>query len=266
MILLLGGTAETHQILAGLLSWDLPVIVSTATPLGKNLLEEQLPPQVLCGGRVEVRCGRLDACGLADLIRTRGVRLVVDATHPYAGEVSRQASTACRETGITCLRFSRPRQEPEQHQLVYRVPDYLSAACRAGALGYRIFLTTGSKTVSIFAGELEPQRLIVRVLPDPQTIARLLELGIPARQIIAAQGPFSRELNLAMFRDWRADVVVSKQSGAVGGQEAKLAAARQLGLPVVLIERPPEVGAVRIFEDVAELLRTVRELYPDNNI
>ncbi|MGQ9556813.1 MAG: precorrin-6A reductase [Desulfurispora sp.] len=264
MILLLGGTAETHQILAGLLSRALPVIVSTATPLGKKLLEEHLPPRVLSGGPVEVRCGRLDASGLVELIQKRGIRLVVDATHPYAGEVSRQALLACRETGITCLRFSRPRQEPGQYRLVYRVPDYLSAARRAGELGFRIFLTTGSKTVPIFAGELDPQRLIVRVLPDPQTIAGLLEIGIPARQIIAAQGPFSRELNLAMFRDWRADVVVSKQSGAAGGQEAKLAAARQLDLPVVLIERPPEIGPVQVFEDVAELLRTVQELYPDS--
>lgn len=264
MILLLGGTSETFRILAGLCAYGLPVMVSAATPLGKATLEEKMSPELKVNGRVEVRCGRLDADGLADLIKVKGIRLVVDATHPYAREVSREAVLACQRMGIVCLRFSRPRQEPDMNQAVHRVPDYHSAARLAGVLGDRVFLTTGSKTVSIFATELAPVRLIVRVLPDPQTIARLLDLGIPARQIIAAQGPFSREFNLALFRDWRADVVVSKESGAAGGQEAKLAAARQLGLPVVLIERPPEAGPVRVYQDVDDLLRAVGELYPDH--
>jgi precorrin-6A/cobalt-precorrin-6A reductase len=228
--------------------------VSVATPYGAALARQ--------GFAGEVLAGRRDAAGLAALIRERGVRAVIDATHPFAvaaRQNTRQAAAAC---GVPYIRFTRPPEPLPEHPLVKACPDFAAAAHLAVAHGPVIFLTTGSKTLSVFLAAAREAgcRLVARVLPEPEVIAACREQGLLPRDIVALQGPAGVELNEALFGAYGATVVVTKESGTLGGQGAKIQAALRLGIPVVVVRRPPEEpGALyELAELVEEVDRVLR--------
>jgi len=251
VILILGGTTEGREAARLLASAGWPVLVSVATPYGAELTGQDFAGEVLAGRR--------DAAGFAALLKERRVTVVVDATHPFAMEARRnawQAAVACR---VAYLRFTRPPEPLPGHPLVKAAPDFAAAAAVAVAHGPVIFLTTGSKTLPFFlpAARAAGCRVVARVLPEPEAIAACCEQGLLPRDIVALQGPVAEELNRALFRAFGATVVVAKESGARGGQGAKVRAALSLGIPVVVVRRPPEKpGAIY---DAAELVEKVSE-------
>ncbi|MGB9826701.1 MAG: precorrin-6A reductase, partial [Desulfofundulus sp.] len=189
------------------------------------------------------------------LIKKRHIDLLVDATHPYAERVSEIARQACARTQITYLRYQREESNLPQHPLIHYAASYEEAAQRAVHLGKVIFLTTGSKTLEIFltTAHLHGCRLVVRVLPEPSVIQRCRQMGLSPADIVAMQGPFSLELNRALFRQYQAEVIVTKNSGAIGGTDAKVAAALELAMPVVVINRPGvEAGAITSRQELLE--------------
>jgi precorrin-6A/cobalt-precorrin-6A reductase len=189
---------------------------------------------------LSVHTGSLDCAGLAELLQTRQITLVVDASHPYAVNVSQNAQRACQTAEVAYLRYERPRAAIPDYDRLYVVADAAAAAKAAASLGKTVFLTTGSRTLSIFKNEpaLCEHRLIARVLPETSVIKECIELGFMPRDIVAMQGPFSHELNAAMFRQSGADVIVTKNSGMIGGSDSKFTAAMELGLSIVMIDRP----------------------------
>ncbi|MBQ1417332.1 MAG: precorrin-6A/cobalt-precorrin-6A reductase, partial [Selenomonas sp.] len=120
------------------------------------------------------------------------------------------------------------------------VHSYEEAAKAAAALGKNIFLTTGSRNLDKFvhSSYLQRAELTARVLPTADVIAACEQLGIDAGHIVALQGPFSKDLNKELFCTYGAQVIITKNSGTIGGTDTKLAAAKELGLPIVLIDRP----------------------------
>lgn len=239
MILLLGGTTEGRAAARTLAAAGWPVLVSVATPYGAALAREGFAGPVVVGRR--------DAAALAALVGERGVRLVVDATHPFATEAHRNATRAAAKCGVPYLRYTRPQAPLPADPRVIACADFATAAQEAAARGPVIFLTTGSKTLPLFlpAARAAGCRVVVRVLPEPAVVAACREAGLSPGEIVALQGPLPVELNLALFHAYGATVVVTKESGAVGGQDAKIGAALTLGIPVVVVRRPPEPpGAV----------------------
>ena len=115
------------------------------------------------------------------------------------------------------------------------------AAEEAAKLGKVIFLTTGSRNLSKFtvSPHLQDCRLIARVLPTAEVIGLCEEMGLAPDQIVALQGPFSAALNRELFLRYGAEVIVTKNSGTLGGTDTKLQAAAELGLPLIVIDRPP---------------------------
>jgi precorrin-6x reductase len=109
-------------------------------------------------------------------------------------------------------------------------------------MGGRVLLTTGSKDLSIYGGLLDPELLYPRVLPLVSSIEACEDAGIPHRNIIAVQGPFSEELNKAVIREYEIDVMITKDSGAAGGFPEKISAAKDCQIPVIVIARPEEEG------------------------
>ena len=105
-----------------------------------------------------------------------------------------------------------------------------------------VLLTTGAKELGAFAA-LEPDRLFPRVLPTHASLSACEALGIPHRNILALQGPFSQEMNAAMLAQYQIRWLVTKDGGAVGGYEEKYAAAQERGVPVILIRRPGDSGS-----------------------
>ena len=227
-------------------------IVSTASEYGGEVAREQCPEVTVWAGRQGVEARRRALVESA-------ARVIIDATHPYAQQMSEQLVGLAGELGIPYLRFERPSTLDSVNALL--CDSVAEAADRAIATGRRIFLATGSKDLASFlqAPGAQEREWFVRVTPEPALIRRAIELGVPRAHILAMQGPFSEGFNTALWRDQRIDCVVTKDSGEAGGFSAKARAAAALGIPLLVVRRPrmeyPRVAAD--FDAVIEQLRSL---------
>lgn len=241
-IVIFGGTTEGRVISGRLASEGAQVDVFVATPYGS---EEQ---GELDG--VRVHAGRMTSHEMQQAIR--GAELCIDATHPYAKEVTANIRTACESENIPYYRLKRPAGE------VYEGEDVLPMGSVGAAVSWlsgqkgNILITTGSKELEHYV-KAGPERLYPRVLPVHESIAACEKAGIPHRNVIAMQGPFSREMNEAMIRQFDIAFLVTKESGRPGGFSEKIAAARACGIKSVIIVRPEEEGYS--MEEIYELCR-----------
>jgi precorrin-6A/cobalt-precorrin-6A reductase len=252
MILVLAGTQDGRELTGLLAKEGYPVMISVVTEYARELIAEQVP----------VNAAPLDQEGLVRLIRQREVSLVIDASHPYAVNASENAQKASEQVGICYVRYERPLAPLPSYERLYAVDDYIQAAETAAALGKTIFLTTGSRHLADFKGSphLTGHRLIARVLPDPEVLTQCRELGFPPKDIIAMQGPFTYELNIALFTAYQAEVIVTKNSGSIGGSDTKFAAAVAMELPLVVIGRP-KARCHTMFDSVDGVIDFVRRNY-----
>lgn len=252
MILVVAGTRDGRELAAGLADRGYPVLVSVISEYGRQLADQD---------NLTVNACALDRAGFAGLIAGQGIRAVVDASHPYATGVSDNVLAACRECGVPYLRYERPAVPLPDYDRLHVVADAQEAAKAAASLGRVIFLTTGSRTLPVFKKEplLEGHLLIARVLPEPQVIAECLALGFTPGEIVALKGPFSHEFNVALFKEYGSEVIVTKNSGLVGGSDSKFSAAMELGLPLVVIDRPQAACLNRVgtSEDVIKFVEEV---------
>ncbi|MHB1127811.1 MAG: precorrin-6A reductase, partial [Bacillota bacterium] len=193
MILLLAGTADAGEVLALIKAAGYNVLASTVSEYGS----------LLAGQRGADACtvGPLDESGLSCLIRDRRVRAVVDATHPFAVNISGLATKVCRLLGIPCIRLERAEISWQGMSLVIPAEGFEEAGQQAAELGKVIFSTLGSKNISVLweAARVKGCRLVARVLPEPEAISTCLSLGIPPRDLVDMQGPFSHELNKQQY-------------------------------------------------------------------
>jgi len=235
LVLVLGGTREARLLareLAGLP--DLRVVTSLA---GRLRTAGGPPPPG------EVRVGGFGGPGgLAAWIVARGVDLVVDATHPFAVRISRSAVLAAGD--VPLLRLRRPGWVAGPGDRWHRVPDLPAAAALVGGLGRRAFLAVGRQGVAAFAG-VERVAFLLRAIEPPSGPVP------PDLHVVLGRGPFTPDGELELLRRHAVDVVVTKDSGAqaVG---AKLLAARELGLPVIVVDRPPLPGGAPVAGTVEE--------------
>lgn len=182
------------------------------------------------GGTVRVG-GFGGAEGLRNWLTDHTIELVVDATHPFAATMTAHAARASAELGLPMVRLNRPgwTAGPVDHWL--RVPDLTAAARVSADTGDRILLTIGRQGVGAFAGYTRPWYLI-RAIDPP-------EVALPPRhEILLARGPFTVEAESALLARHRIDVLVTKDSGGAA-TAAKLVAARDARIPVVMVDRPP---------------------------
>ncbi|WP_298705627.1 precorrin-6A reductase [uncultured Veillonella sp.] len=217
-----------------------PVLVSVVSQYGAQLAAHE---------GIEVHTGRLDKDAMKALIVNKSIRLLMDASHPYAAVVTATAREAADELGIPFVRFERQEIPLPAYDKLHHVGNEQDAATLAGQLGARIYLTTGSKTMHVFASSpaLADKDVWTRVLPTAEVLQMMEDLGVSPKRIIGMQGPFSYDMNRIMFKDTKADVVVMKNSGLVGGSDTKLQAAMDLGLHIIVIVRPqPAKGAKTI--------------------
>ena len=228
-VLLFGGTWEGRELAEWLRDRDIPVTVCVATEYGSVLLPQG----------VEACTGRLDQAGMEEQMGRRPYTCVVDATHPYAAQASQNIRAACEASGTPLLRLLREESgTPDGAELFASASE--AAEWLQNTQG-NILLTTGAKELGVFA-PLGGQRLYPRVLPLASSLASCEAAGVPGRNILALQGPFSRELNEALIRQYRIRYLVTKDGGRTGGFEEKAAAAQATGTTLVLIRRPREDG------------------------
>ncbi len=240
---LFGGTTEGRELADFLLDEGIPSLLCVASEYGGSLVKES--------GSLSVHVGRLDESEIEKLLKEETPEYVIDATHPYAAVVSGNISAASAALKIPCLRVKRRRLDT---QGCAEFEDIESLVNSLDETEGAVFLTTGSKDLKRFsriknAGE----RLFARVLPSAESIELCLAAGMQPSHIICMQGPFSKEINLAMFRETKAKILVTKESGASGGFDEKLSAAKELKMKVFLLKRPPDEGEASV-EDVKRII------------
>jgi precorrin-6Y C5,15-methyltransferase (decarboxylating)/precorrin-6A/cobalt-precorrin-6A reductase len=180
--------------------------------------------------------GRLDSGKIEALLLRETPVLVIDATHPYAVEVKENIKTACDKTSTRRISVTREMGDTSGCQK-FSGPDELIPwiAQREGI----VFVTTGVKEAPLFTHiDGFAERIYFRMLPHVEGLKTCLELGYKPAHLILMWGPFSRDLNRAMFSAAGASILVTKESGAPGGFAEKIGAARDLGMQIALLSRP----------------------------
>ena len=227
-VIVFAGTTEGYEISCFLSENQLPVLACVATEYGSKSLQEN--------SCLHVQAGRLDEQQMRDLFFREKPELVLDATHPYAAEVTQNIRKACEKTGVSYTRILRTGSE--QQNAVY-VRDAKEAAEYLEGTEGNVLLTTGSKELAVFTSVTDyNKRLFARVLSLPSVIESCQALGFEGRNLIAMQGPFSKELNQAMLEQYQCKYLVTKDSGKAGGFLEKIQAAEALGVTAVIIGRP----------------------------
>lgn len=220
------GTSEGHALCRFVSACGGNADVYVATDYGAAVMEPM--------HGITVHEGRLDADAMAAVLDAD--TLLVDATHPYAAVVSDNLRAACTQTGAQYERLLRPQLDSGD---VVTVPDTAAAVRWLNAHPGRALLTVGSKELLVYTGVRGwRDRLVARVLPSVSVLEQCASFGFVGAQIIAMQGPFSHELNTAILRQTRADILVTKDTGKAGGFAEKLSAAREVGATVLVIARP----------------------------
>ncbi|MBU4541956.1 MAG: precorrin-6A reductase [Firmicutes bacterium] len=232
MILVLGGTLDSRLLTELLLEEGKAVCYSSLT----NIATDQIAENPL----LTKISGQLDAGTLRETITIYNINLCIDATHPYAREISENAIWACEAMNIDYIRLERPSNIDDGSDImVYNTyeeaRDYLIGAM--GNSDKNILLTTGSRQLEAFEG-LPKDRTYIRVLPTVGVLKKCENLGYKARHILALQGPFSVEMNVATMKEYQIGFVVTKDSGDVGGIPEKVEAARLVDAKILFIRRP----------------------------
>ncbi|MFH9615470.1 cobalt-precorrin-6A reductase [Streptomyces pratensis] len=242
-ILVLGGTTEARRLAESLVAVD---GIRLTSSLAGRVARPKLPPG-------EVRVGGFGGAeGMAEWLRAHHVDAVIDATHPFAGTISFNAASAATAVHVPLLALRRPGWVPAEGDRWHFADSLAGAAGLLPELGSRVFLTTGRMGLAAFAA-LDALWFLMRSVDAP-------DAPHPARmEVLLDRGPFSLEGERKLIRRHRIDVLVTKDSGG-DATAPKLTAAREAGIPVVVIERPPVPQGVPVAGTPEEAAAWLRDL------
>jgi len=238
-VLLLGGTTEAARMARALADAGVEAVYSYA---GRTEAPVAQPLPVRIGGFGGVE-------GLADWLRDERISHMIDATHPFAAQMSRNAVEACAIAEVKLIALEREPWQAAEGDHWTHVPDLEAAVAALGDAPRRVFLAIGRQNLAVFA--VAPQHhYLLRLVDAPSE-----PLPLPRAEAVIARGPFDLEGDRSLLQTHRIEVIVAKNAGGAGA-EAKLIAARELGLPVVLIDRPvvPERRVARTVSEVTAWL------------
>lgn len=238
-ILVFAGTTEGRELIQYLGNCNQKVTACVATEYGETLIPHQ--------DNLSVLAGRLDEAETEELFSKNQYDMVIDATHPYAQIVTENILSACQKTNTRyyrCLRESSNEQDLlAGYEKLICVENTQQAVEALNNISGNILLTTGSKELPAYKEVVGfSERIYPRVLPLEKVVHSCLELGVSPSHLIAMQGPFSEELNLAMIHQWDISCLVTKESGKAGGFAEKITAAQKAGIYILMIGRPQETS------------------------
>lgn len=232
-ILIFGGTTEGRQLAEFCAGHGINACISVATEYGAELLPQS--------EYVHIHIGREEASGIAKMIEKLGVSAVIDATHPYAKEVTKNITAACAEKNVTLYRIKRADDAICENAIYF--DDVTAAAAYLDTVNGNALITTGSKELAAFTTVHDyDKRFTARVLDLPKVIAECRALGFPDEKIISEKGPFTLAQNIDHLKRSGAEFLVTKDSGNAGGFAEKVNAAKICGAGLIIIKRPDEKG------------------------
>jgi precorrin-6A/cobalt-precorrin-6A reductase len=243
-VLVVGGTGEARELAGRLVDDGLPVLTSLAGAVARPRLPDG-----------EVRIGGFGGPqGLRDWLLEHRPLAVVDASHPFAARISQSCVTACAATGVPLLRLERPAWVPLDQEQWHEVDDVAEAAAVAARLGRSLLVTTGRRDLAPFAALAEVRVLARCVDPPTESLPEHV-------QVLLDRGPYTVPGETSLMREHDVDVLVTKNSGGPL-VAAKLTAARDLAVAVVMVRRPEPAGAQTV-PDVDAAVAWVRDCLPD---
>ncbi|MCR5724611.1 MAG: precorrin-6A reductase [Treponema sp.] len=274
-ILVFAGTTEGTEMVIKAIERGHLVYASVATEYGASLLQRSVSEKLPGKQPLFVRSGRIDEGGITAFLvdakeNCTAFDAVIDATHPFACEVSKNIRSASSALSVPYYRLRRTDFRPAESAspAVHEVAS-IDEACKAITRGLedgslppevRIFCATGSKELSPYTQIPRYQeRVFVRVLPSGEAFSKCMAAGIPEEHVIAMQGVFSAELNEALFRQYGCSVLVTKQSGEYGGYPEKLRAAERLSMPVYVVTPPKEPATVPLYASPEAVLDAMQD-------
>ena len=254
-LLVMAGTSDARKIIKELSGADNNVLATTISINGAELAR--------ASGADEVLVGRFDTSKLSEIIRDNEIAVLIDATHPFASEATKNAIKASDVENIKYLRFDRPTLTIAENKLIHKVNSFEEAVDQIIKLGDgRILHLAGVMTLPNLTSRIYPQRIVARVLPTNFSINKCLEAGVSPENIIAMQGTYSKEFNEALMKEYDISIVVTKESGKSGGTLSKLEAAFELGIDIVMVMRPEisELKDKTVFNSIEDVVEGIKKL------
>ncbi|MBP1618685.1 MAG: precorrin-6x reductase [Bacteroidetes bacterium] len=243
MIWIIGGTSNAVEISRLMQAEQLPHLVTVTTALGRNIA-------ALEGSTVLT--GALTPQDMGQLIDDRSITTVVDASHPFAVDVSRQAMIVCEQKAIRYIRYER---KQVRHAAARYFGDYEGLIAYLQNTSGNVLITTGSKYCAKYL-PLGVERLFVRVLNTPASLQQTDEAGYPPDHVLTMRAVVSEAENLQTMKELKIRYLVTKDSGVDGGLDEKILAAQSVGAEVLIIDRP-QLEYPLVFTDYSELMQSI---------
>ena len=253
------GTGEGREILSFINKYTDEIVVSTATEYGYEIYKEFKAKHF--------NYKPLNEEEFKELIKKFGITVFVDATHPYASEVSKTLINVCKEMKIDYIRYERKsffdnlsrnniEKEGSKEDVIF-VEAYEELQEVFNKIEGNILNTTGSNNaLKIESLKGENNRIIHRILPSPKIISKLLDNGISMENIIAIKGPFGLEINNGIIKEYNIKALITKDSGEEGGMKEKIDSALLNNVKIIVIKRPKMAYGIE-FNDIKEMLNFI---------
>lgn len=245
MIWVIGGTKDSRDFIESF-PFKEKLVVTTATEYGGKLLENIED--------IKVFCKRLDLEGMNKFIEENNIEKIIDLSHPYAEEVSRNAIECSKVKEIDYIRFERENLVSEDGVIEFSELDIMIKYLEG--LEGNILVTLGSNNLHKFQNIKNKSDIYFRILPKWEMIKKAEDLGVLPKNIIAMQGPFSKELNVAMMRQLNIKYIVSKKGGNTGGEREKIDSAKEVGAISIMLSRP-NVEYPVVFSHIEKLIKYI---------
>lgn len=245
MIWVIGGTKDSRDFIESF-PFKEKLVVTTATEYGGKLLENIED--------IKVFCKRLDLEGMNKFIEENNIEKIIDLSHPYAEEVSRNAIECSKVKEIDYIRFERENLVSEDGVIEFSELDIMIKYLEE--LEGNILVTLGSNNLHKFQNIKNKSNIYFRILPKWEMIKKAEDLGVLPKNIIAMQGPFSKELNVAMMRQLNIKYIVSKKGGNTGGEREKIDSAKEIGAISIMLSRP-NVEYPVVFSHIEKLIKYI---------
>lgn len=227
----IGGTGEAVKLAAALAAEQIPCLVTVTTAAARHAYNESAHLKVLVGG--------LDRASLGEFIRAQRIGAVLDGSHPFAVEISKGAIAAAQTLNLPYWRYERPALEkPSSDGRVHYINDLQAVLTPDILLEQRTLLTLGYRWLHHFVPWQTQTTLFARILPSPVALEAALTAGFRPARLIALRPPITAELERALWQQWDITQVITKASGAPGGEDTKRAVAEQLGISLLILNRP----------------------------
>ncbi|HEY9768901.1 MAG TPA: cobalt-precorrin-6A reductase [Coleofasciculaceae cyanobacterium] len=231
-VLLIGGTSDSAAIAAMLAAFNIRFVVTVTTITARSLYSST----------VAIVVERMDRSRMQFFCQQNQIQAVVDASHPYAVEVSRQAIAICTQLNLPYLRYERVNYQAsavaQTDSFLMKLNSFDQLLAGDYLTKQRVFLTVGCQILPRFKSWQNRATLYARILPKIASLETAIAAGFTGDRLIAIRPPISVATETALWQQWKISLVVTKASGKAGGEDIKHQVAKDLGIPLIVIARP----------------------------